>query len=54
MEIRNTLETGIGYRIYFYKKTFFVETVCRESAQGFNTLQAARECAYYMGYRESK
>jgi len=53
MKKRQTVERGFGYHIYYYEGTYFVDTY-RCFAQGFATLQGAREHAYYMGYRESK
>ena len=54
MAERKTVEQDFGYRIYDYKGSFYVETVSGKFAQGFDTLQGAREHAYYMGYRKSK
>lgn len=51
---RKTIESGFGYRIYFYRDTFFVEIIGKDKCDGFSTIQGAREHAYYMGFRDSK
>ena len=55
MEKRKTIESGIGYKIYYYKGLYFLETADdKHKANGFDTFEAACESAYYKGYRNSK
>ena len=53
MKRRETVERGIGYKIYYLDGMFFVDYF-REKADGFETLQGARESVYYAGLRETK
>ena len=53
-DVGKTVESGFGYRIYYSKPLFFVEIIGKDIAEGFRTLQGAREHAYYQGYRERK
>lgn len=50
---RQTVESGIGYKIYYYDGLFFVDFY-RTKSDGFETLQGAIECVYYAGLRETK
>ena len=53
MKRRETVERGIGYAIYFFDGLFFVDFF-NGKANGFDTLQGARESVYYAGLRETK
>ena len=50
---RKTVERGFGYHIYYYEGLYFLD-LYKNKADGFETLQGARESAYYQGVRESK
>jgi len=49
-----TVESGYGYRIYFYNGLYFVDLFFRNKCDGYETLAGARECVYYAGLRETK
>lgn len=53
MKRRQTIERGAGYAIYYFDGLFFVDYF-KGKADGFETLQGARESVYYAGLRETK
>lgn len=50
---RQTIERGVGYKIYFYKDIFFVD-FGKNKSDGYDSLDSAREAVYYKGLRETK
>lgn len=52
--MRSTVESGFGYCIYLHRGVYYVEIIGKDIAEGFKTLQGAREHAYYQGYRDRK